>query len=93
MFEINFKSTYFLIKEALPHMKNRKDSNIIIMSSVSGYEPSNVIGFYSITKTMLVSMTKILAHELKPIPIRVNCIAPGVIKTGFSKMLWEGKEK
>jgi dehydrogenase/reductase SDR family protein 4 len=55
--------------------------------------PSNVIGHYSITKTALVALTKICAKELLHENIRVNCIAPGVIKTRFSGSLWEGREK
>ena len=75
-------------------MLNRKGANILIMSSNSGYllEPSP-IGFYSMTKTMLISLMKILAKDLKNENIRVNAIAPGIIKTKFSESLWINNEK
>jgi dehydrogenase/reductase SDR family protein 4 len=56
-------------------------------------DPSSVIGHYSITKTALVALTKVIAKELLHENIRANCIAPGIIKTRFSGSLWEGKEK
>jgi len=62
------------------------------MSSYSAYEPETTIGFYSITKSMMVVMGKLLSRELAFDKIRVNCLAPGVIKTNFSKALWEGRE-
>ena len=44
------------------------------------------------TKTTLIAMTKVLSKELAFKGIRVNAVAPGIIKTKFSKILWEGKE-
>lgn len=93
MFEVNVKGVFTLIKEAFPHMEKRKGSNIVIISSYVAYNPNSTIGFYSITKTMLVAMNKILGRELSKIPVRVNCVAPGLIKTKFSSPLWEGREK
>jgi dehydrogenase/reductase SDR family protein 4 len=62
-------------------MKNRKNSNILIVSSYAAYDPESTIGFYSVTKTALVSMSKLIAKELAEYSIRCNCIAPGLIKT------------
>ncbi|EGR28600.1 hypothetical protein IMG5_172120 [Ichthyophthirius multifiliis] len=89
MYEVNYKGVLFLIKEALPYMKNRKGANIILISSISGYEQINMIGFYGITKTMVLCMNKLLANELQNDNIRVNCVAPGLIKTKFSEQLWK----
>lgn len=50
-----------------------------------------VIGHYAVTKTALVALGKILAKELLQDEIRVNCIAPGLIKTDFSGMLWKDR--
>lgn len=61
MFDVNFKAIYFLIQEALPLMEGRKGANILITSSFLALEPSNIIGFYSITKTMLSAMVKLVA--------------------------------
>lgn len=93
MYEINIKSTFFLIKEALPLMRGVKGANILIITSYAAYEPDMTIAFYSVTKTTLLGMMKVVAKALHADEIRVNCIAPGVIKTNFSKELWDGKEK
>jgi dehydrogenase/reductase SDR family protein 4 len=63
------------------------------LSSYTAYEPSALIGHYAITKTALVALTKLLAKELMDEGIRVNAIAPGLIKTKFSSVLWEKDEE
>ena len=93
MYEINIKSTFFLMKEALPLMRGVKGANILIISSYAAYEPDMTISFYSVTKTTLIGMMKSAAKSLHHENIRVNCLAPGLIKTNFSKELWEGREK
>jgi dehydrogenase/reductase SDR family member 4 len=93
MLEINYKSTFFLIQEALPHLKEQKDSAIVILASYAAYDLPGLIGHYAVTKTMLVAMTKILAKELLDDEIRVNCVCPGLIKTGFSQALWSQGEE
>ncbi|CAF0836826.1 unnamed protein product [Didymodactylos carnosus] len=89
VFEINVKSTFFLIKEAVPYLEKQKDSSIIIVSSIAGYMPFDVLGAYSISKTTLLGMTKALSTSCATKGIRVNCIAPGIIKTKFSRTLWD----
>ena len=93
MLDINYKSTFFLIQEALPHLRKQKDSAIAILASYAAYDLPATIGHYSITKTMLVAMTKILAKDLLDDGIRVNCVCPGLIKTGFSSALWSHGEE
>lgn len=73
-------------------MEGRPGANIVLMSSYAAYEPSNEIGFYSITKTMVSVMAKMAAKQLMLDGIRVNAICPGLIKTNFSKALYEGRE-
>jgi dehydrogenase/reductase SDR family member 4 len=92
IFEVNVKNTFFTIKEALPLLKNTKGSNILIISSQAGYTPFQMLGVYSMTKTVLLSMTKLLAEELAKFNMRVNCIAPGIINTKFSKAIMESEE-
>ena len=65
----------------------------MILSSYTAYEPTALIGHYAITKTALVALTKLLARELVDEDIRVNAIAPGLIKTKFSSLLWERDEQ
>lgn len=90
IFDVNVKSHFFLVKECLPYMA--EGSTALIISSYAGYTPSPFLGAYSVSKTSLISLTKVLSMELAAKKIRVNCIAPGVIKTKFSEQLWKGKE-
>jgi NAD(P)-dependent dehydrogenase (short-subunit alcohol dehydrogenase family) len=62
---------------------------IINIASVGGFKTSNNLGVYAIFKAGLIHMTKQLASELGP-GVRVNCIAPGLIRTDFARILWEG---
>lgn len=91
--EVNLKAVFFLIKEAMPLMVGRPGANILLISSYAAYDPEPNIGIYSMTKTALLGLTKVLAKELADENMRVNCIAPGLIKTKFSKGLWEGREE
>ena len=61
MLDINYTSTFLLIQEALPHLKKQKGSAIAILASYGAYDLPTIIGHYSVTKTMLVAMTKILS--------------------------------
>lgn len=81
IFDVNVKNTFFMVKESLPLLKNGTYSNVLLISSQAGFTPFTCIGVYSISKTCLFSMAKLLAEELAKFKIRVNCIAPGIIKT------------
>ncbi|KAI3387034.1 hypothetical protein SNEBB_007875 [Seison nebaliae] len=93
IFQINVTSTLMLIQEAKPFLQlnEKKNGSVVIMSSIAGLTPLKNIGAYSIAKSALLMMTKVLSEELAP-NIRVNCVAPGIIKTDFSKALWENEE-
>ena len=65
---------------------------VVNVSSVSGVRPAPGIGFYGASKAMLVSITELLALELAP-DIRVNAVAPAVVKTKFATALYEGREE
>lgn len=92
IFEVNVKNTFFTIKESLPMLKNAKNPNVLIISSQAGYTPFPGIGVYSVSKTALFSMTKLLAEELAKFKIRVNCIAPGIIQTKMSQAIIDSDE-
>ena len=81
------------MNEASPYLKKNKASSIIIMSSISALIGTKDIGAYGISKAAEVSLVKNLAVELGPYGIRVNAIAPGLIKTEFSRALWSDKDK
>lgn len=93
MWEINYLATFMFIKEVVPHLAKQPDSAIVVLSSYTGYELSNMIGHYAVTKTALLGLVKLLAAELQEQGIRVNGVAPGLIKTEFSKELWKHGEK
>jgi 3-oxoacyl-[acyl-carrier protein] reductase len=65
---------------------------IVNVSSVSAVKPAPMIGMYGATKAMLISMTEVLAVELGP-HVRVNAVAPAVVKTRFATALYEGREE
>lgn len=92
MFDVNVKAGFFLLKEALPWLSRSKSSSVLFVASYAGYSPAPVIGIYSVTKTTLIGMTKMLGMELIGVGIRVNGIAPGIIKTKFSETLWESED-
>ena len=89
LFDINVKASFFLIKECLPLLQASKSANILVVSSVTGTTPQEIIGVYSMTKAALDNMVKGLAQELRNDHIRVNGIAPGLIKTKFSAPMWK----
>jgi NAD(P)-dependent dehydrogenase (short-subunit alcohol dehydrogenase family) len=62
---------------------------IVNISSVGGLATSPVLGVYDVTKAALIHLTKQLAAELAP-QVRVNALAPGLVKTDFARVLWEG---
>ena len=88
LWDLNVKSTFFLIKESLPKLKRSKAANVLVVSSVTGKNPNFTIGVYAMTKAALDNMVKGLSEELMSESIRVNGIAPGLIRTDFSGPLW-----
>uniref|UniRef100_A0A8C5MWT6 Dehydrogenase/reductase SDR family member 4 n=1 Tax=Leptobrachium leishanense TaxID=445787 RepID=A0A8C5MWT6_9ANUR len=87
--DINVKATFLLVKLVVPKMRERGGGNIVIVSSVAGYTPFPTLGPYSVSKTALIGLTKALAPDLLPLNIRVNGLAPGLIRTKFSSVLWQ----
>jgi NAD(P)-dependent dehydrogenase (short-subunit alcohol dehydrogenase family) len=85
----NIVANHWLINFTAPQMVARKDGAIIIVSSIGGLRGSPVIGAYCISKAADLQLARNLAVELGPHNVRVNCIAPGLIKTDFAKALWE----
>ncbi len=85
----NIIANNWMIKMVVPEMKERKDGSIIIVSSIGGLRGSEVIGAYCISKAADMQLARNLAKELGPHNIRVNCVAPGLVKTDFAKALWD----
>lgn len=81
----NLNGFYYCISEALPSMISRKSGNIITVSSMWGQVGASCEVAYSASKAGVIGLTKALAKEVGPSNIRVNCIAPGYIKTDMNK--------
>ena len=90
--ENNVIANHWLIQMAAPQMIERRDGSIIIVSSVGGLRGSSVIGAYNVSKAADFQLARNLAVEYGPHNVRVNCIAPGLIKTDFARALWENPE-
>ena len=88
----NILSNHWLISLVAPQMMQRKDGSITIISSIGGLKGSTVIGAYCISKAADMQLARNLACEYGPYNIRVNCIAPGLIKTDFARALWENPD-
>lgn len=86
--ETNVAGYFSLCKEVVPHMDKVGGGSIVNLASVAGISPMPFIGLYSISKAAVISLTKTLARELGPRKIRVNAVAPGLIRTQFSQALW-----
>lgn len=84
----NVKSNLWLANMVADDMAAKGDGAIIIVSSVLGLRGSFMMGPYSISKAADIQLVRCLAIELGPKGIRVNGLAPGLIKTDFSKALW-----
>jgi NAD(P)-dependent dehydrogenase (short-subunit alcohol dehydrogenase family) len=85
----NIVSNHWLIAMVAPEMRERKQGSIVIVSSIGGLRGTTVIGAYAISKAADMQLARNLAHEFGPDNVRINCIAPGLIKTDFAKALWE----
>lgn len=85
----NIVANHWLINLVAPQMIQRKAGSIIIVSSIGGLRGSSVIGAYCISKAADMQLARNLAVEYGPHNVRVNCIAPGLIKTDFARALWE----
>jgi len=84
----NVKSGWWLVKLVAPHMVERGSGNIMLISSIGAFRATSVLGAYGISKAAEAQLARNLALELGPKGIRVNAIAPGLIKTDFAKALW-----
>jgi dehydrogenase/reductase SDR family protein 4 len=87
MFDVNVKAAFMLTQAAMPHLLVSKKASILFVASTAAYDPGNVIGIYGVTKTALLGLIKSLASELGCKGIRVNGIAPAVIRTRFSEII------
>jgi NAD(P)-dependent dehydrogenase (short-subunit alcohol dehydrogenase family) len=90
--DTNLKGYFRLCKAVVPHMEAGGGGKIVNIASVAGLRPGLNMGAYSLSKAGILMLTQVLAVELGPAKIQVNAIAPGIIKTKFSRVLWESED-
>ena len=93
IFATNLQGNLWLCKAALPHIANAGGGSVIMISSIAALRGTEGIGAYGVSKAALIQLTRNLAVEWGPKGIRVNSIAPGLIKTEFARELWEDPER
>lgn len=91
--ENNIIANNWLIQMVVPEMRERKDGSIILISSIGGLRGSTDIGAYCISKAADMQLARNLAREFGGDNVRVNCVAPGLVRTDFAKALWEDPER
>lgn len=92
IFDNNVLANHWLINMVAPEMIERRDGAIILVSSVGGFIGSDVIGAYNISKAADLQLVRNLALEFGSGNVRINAIAPGIVRTNFSRALWEGPD-
>jgi NAD(P)-dependent dehydrogenase (short-subunit alcohol dehydrogenase family) len=85
----NIRSNHWLCQMVIPEMAARRDGSVIIVSSIGGLKGSTTLGAYAISKAADMQMARNLAVEWGPSNVRVNTIAPGLVRTDFARALWE----
>lgn len=88
----NIGSVHRLCKLVIPSMAQNDGGSVIIVSSIGGLKGSDALGAYAISKAADMQIARNLAVEWGPKNVRVNCIAPGLVRTDFAKALWENPE-
>ncbi len=88
---VNLTGPLVFTQEAHNQWMADHGGSVINISSVGGLSTNEVLGVYDLTKSALIHLTQQLGAELGPKGIRVNAICPGLIKTDFARLLWEGE--
>lgn len=88
----NILSNHWLVSMVAPEMVERGEGSITIISSIGGLKGSPIIGAYCISKAADMQMARNFAVELGAAGVRVNCIAPGLIRTDMARALWDNPE-
>lgn len=89
----NIGSVHRLCQLVLPGMAAAGGGSVILVSSIAGLKGSGMLGTYAVTKAASMQMTRNLAVEWGAANIRVNCIAPGLVRTEFARALWDNPQR
>lgn len=90
-FRVNLRGAFAWTQAAWNASMREHGGNVVNVASIGGIRSDAAIGVYNTTKAGLIHLTKILAAELAP-GVRVNALAPGLVKTDFARALWEPAE-
>jgi NAD(P)-dependent dehydrogenase (short-subunit alcohol dehydrogenase family) len=86
--DTNVKSNLWLCNMVIPQMAERKDGAVIIVSSIGGLKGHGKLGAYALSKAADMQLARNLAVEWGRANVRVNCIAPGLVRTDMARALW-----
>lgn len=89
----NVKSVFWLANMVLPQMGERGEGVMIVISSIGALRGNSSTGLYGTSKAAEAAMCRALACEWGPKGLRINCIAPGLVKTDFARALWEDETR
>jgi 3-oxoacyl-[acyl-carrier protein] reductase len=89
---VNQRGPLVFAREAWRQWMQDHGGSIVNVASVGGLQPGPLLGAYNVSKAALIFLTRQLAYEMAP-TVRVNAIAPGIVKTRFSRALWETNEE
>lgn len=88
----NVKNVLWLCRAVIPQMAEREDGVVIVVSSIAGLKGTRRLGTYALSKAADMQLVRNLAVEWGHANVRVNCIAPGLVRTDFARALWEDDE-
>jgi len=90
-FEVNLRGVFVLTKLVYEASMEARGGSIVNISSIGGLRPGLGLGVYNVTKAGVIMLTRQLARELGG-KVRVNAVAPGLVKTRFAEALWGNQE-
>lgn len=91
--QTNLRGAFRLCALACPLIAAAGGGSVVLMGSIAGVRASSNIGAYGISKAAMSGLARQLAAEWGPRGVRVNAIAPGLVKTDFARALWEDPER
>jgi NAD(P)-dependent dehydrogenase (short-subunit alcohol dehydrogenase family) len=90
--QANIGSVHRLCQLVIPGIAESGGGAVVIISSIGGLKGTDALGAYAISKAADMQIARNLAVEWGPKNVRVNCIAPGLVRTDFAKALWENPD-